>query len=103
MEEILAGLGKQVFLLHNVHENEPAIFQTRWVLSYLRGPMTREQIKALMADRKSQVPAVAKVTAVPAAAELPKTFEHPQAVLGPPVLPPGIDSFIWLHPVPTMA
>ena len=54
MEEILAGLGKRIFLLHNVHENEPAIFQTRWALSYLRGPMTREQIKVLMAQRKSQ-------------------------------------------------
>lgn len=91
MEEILAGLGKQVFLLHNVHENEPAVFQTRWVLSYLRGPMTREQIKALMAARKSQVPAVAQAPA--AAAGPPKTFEPPQAAAGPPVLPPGIDSF----------
>ena len=41
MEEILAGLGERVFLLHNVHENQPVTFQTRWALSYLRGPMTR--------------------------------------------------------------
>ena len=52
--DILSRLGQRVFLLHNVHENEPAIFQTRWVLSYLRGPMTREQIKLLMAARKEQ-------------------------------------------------
>ena len=58
MEEILAGLGKRVFLLHNVHENEPVIFQTRWALSYLRGPMTREQIKALKADKASQQPVI---------------------------------------------
>lgn len=55
MEEILAGLGKRIFLLHNVHENEPVIFQTRWVLSYLRGPMTREQLKKL--TRKESKPA----------------------------------------------
>ncbi|UCF94933.1 MAG: ATP-binding protein [Desulfobacterales bacterium] len=49
MEAILAGLGKRVFLLHNVHESEPVIFETRWLLSYLRGPMTREEIKQLSA------------------------------------------------------
>jgi hypothetical protein len=38
MEEVLAGLGKRVFLLNNVHENAPVTFETRWVLSYLRGP-----------------------------------------------------------------
>ncbi len=53
MEEILAGLGKRVFLMHNVHEREPVIFHTRWAMSYLRGPLTRQQIKQLMQDRKT--------------------------------------------------
>jgi hypothetical protein len=48
MEQILAGLGNRVFLLNNVHEDAPEIFQTRWTLSYLRGPMTRGHIKQLM-------------------------------------------------------
>jgi hypothetical protein len=52
MEKIISGLGKRVFLLHNVHESQPEIFHTRWVMSYLRGPMTRLQIKQLMDDRK---------------------------------------------------
>ena len=51
-EAILSGLGKRVFLLHNVHEDAPVVFQTRWAMSYLSGPMTREQIKRLMADEK---------------------------------------------------
>ncbi len=93
MEEILAGLGKRVFLLHNVHENEPAIFQTRWALSYLRGPITREQIKVLMADRKRKVPAVSRVTAASGTIAPPKSVETAQVAAGPPVLPPGIDSF----------
>jgi hypothetical protein len=93
MEEILAGLGKQVFLLHNVHENEPVIFKTRWILSYLRGPMTREQIKLLMANRKSLMSAGAKTPALPASAGFQKPFELVQAAAGPPVLPPGIDTF----------
>jgi len=93
MEEILAGLGKQVFLLHNVHENEPAIFQTRWVLSYLRGPMTREQIKVLMAPKKSQTTIGATVPGFTAAGDPPKPPGPVQAAEGPPVLPPGIDTF----------
>jgi hypothetical protein len=51
-EEILAGLGKRVFLLYNVHEDAPVTFQTRWTLSYLAGPLTRLQIKNLMDTRR---------------------------------------------------
>jgi hypothetical protein len=38
--------------LNNVHEDAPEVFQTRWTLSYLRGPLTRTQIKALMEPMK---------------------------------------------------
>jgi hypothetical protein len=48
MEQVLAGLGSRVFLMNNVHEDSPEVFQTRWTLSYLRGPLTRTQIKTLM-------------------------------------------------------
>jgi hypothetical protein len=47
MEQTLAGLGSRVFLMNNVHENAPVIFETRWALSYLRGPLTRTQITVL--------------------------------------------------------
>jgi hypothetical protein len=53
MEQILAGLGNRVFLLNNVHEDAPEVFQTRWTLSYLRGPLTRTQIKQLMEPLKT--------------------------------------------------
>jgi hypothetical protein len=48
MEQTLAGLGTRIFLMNNVHEDEPVVFETRWCLSYLRGPLTRTQIKTLM-------------------------------------------------------
>jgi hypothetical protein len=48
MEAALAALGNRVFLMNNVHEDKPVIFQTRWVMSYLCGPLTRTQIKTLM-------------------------------------------------------
>ena len=55
MERTLAGLGKRRFLLHNVHEDEAVVFNTRWVMSYLAGPLTRMQIKKLMAGKKQAV------------------------------------------------
>ena len=91
MEEILAGLGQRIFLLHNVHENAPVTFQTRWALSYLRGPMTRKQIKTLTADRKV-TPAPAAVAA-PAAAPAVSAAPAAPPVSKPPVIPPGIKSF----------
>jgi len=52
MGEILAGLGNRIFLMNNVHEDEPVIFETRWAMSYLRGPLTRNQIKILMDSKR---------------------------------------------------
>ncbi len=54
MEQTLAGLGNRIFLMNNVHEDEPVVFETRWCLSYLRGPLTRTQIKALMEPRRTE-------------------------------------------------
>ena len=47
MEQTLAGLSKRIFLLNNVHDDGPEVFETRWAMSYLRGPLTRAQIKSL--------------------------------------------------------
>lgn len=54
MEQTLAGLGNRIFLMNNVHEDEPVVFETRWCLSYLRGPLTRTQIKQLMDPLKHE-------------------------------------------------
>jgi hypothetical protein len=93
MEEILAGLGKRVFLLHNVHENEPVTFQTRWVMSYLRGPMTREQIKTLTAEKRDDVSPDTVITSLPETAAPIKTTTPAQFIPGPPQGPAGIDTF----------
>ena len=47
LDKTISGLDKRQFLLHNTHEPEPILFTTRWALSYLRGPLTREQISTL--------------------------------------------------------
>ena len=46
--------------MNNVHEEAPVLFRTRWVLSYLRGPLTREHLKTLCAPAKATSAAKAK-------------------------------------------
>jgi len=79
MERRIAGLGKRRFLLHNVHEDEPVTFATRWAMSYLAGPLTRDQIRDLMAGMQPEAPAGAG-PAAPAAAIADQA----------PVVPPSI-------------
>ena len=54
MDTLLSSLGNRIFLWHSVHTDQPVVFQTRWALSFLRGPLTREQIQELMAPRKQK-------------------------------------------------
>jgi len=65
-EQLLAGLQNRLFLMHNVHEDAPVLFHTRWAMSYLRGPLTRAQIQTLMAGKSAgaaQRPAPAPASA----------------------------------------
>ena len=66
LERTLSGMKSRVFLMHNVHEEEPVLFHTRWAMSYLRGPLTRSQIQTLMSARKDA--AVHAVAQTPVAA-----------------------------------
>ncbi len=50
LDELISGLGRRQFLLHNTRDAEPALFTTRWAMSYLRGPLTKEQVELLMGD-----------------------------------------------------
>lgn len=43
----IGSLGKREFLMHNVSQEQPKTFYTRWVMSYLAGPLTLEQIRQL--------------------------------------------------------
>ncbi len=53
LDKLISSVDSRVFLLHNVHEDGPVVFHTRWAMSYLRGPLTRQQIRMLMKDRGS--------------------------------------------------
>ncbi|HVR32705.1 MAG TPA: DUF87 domain-containing protein [Acidimicrobiia bacterium] len=64
IDRLISGLGKRAFVLHSTRAKQPEVFTTRWVMSYLAGPMTRDQIARLGSDA-----------------------EVSPAVDGPPVLP----------------
>ena len=83
MERTIAGLGKRRFLLHNVHEDEPVVFGTRWVLSYLAGPLTRDHIRTLMKTARNKLAAAAR------AVSKPKRKTGDSA----PALPPSINQY----------
>jgi hypothetical protein len=76
LEQVIAGLGNRVFLLHDVHEDQPITFQTRCTLSYLRGPLGRDEIKRLMAPRRRAAPSAAAASG-PAASAVAATAQRP--------------------------
>jgi len=85
-DKLISGLGKRVFLYHNVHEKKPAVFHTRWVMNYLAGPQTISQIDGLNqlagatpfqekgSDKKPSTASKTKDSQSPQ--NLPKTISH---------------------------
>jgi hypothetical protein len=101
-DRLLSALGKRVFLLHDVHQKAPIVFQSRWALSYLRGPLSRDQIRQLMAGSEAggQRPGAgdqrpeAGDQRPGAGGQRPEAGgQIPVAAASPPVLPPGIQQF----------
>jgi hypothetical protein len=86
----LNALGNRVFLMNDVHEDAAVIFQSRWAMSYLRGPMTRDQIKALMADQIRE----AGRGAQPAGAAAPEAASGPYDAARPTLSPEVPQFFI---------
>lgn len=94
---LLSSLKKRVFLVKNVHETGVKIFQTRWAISYLAGPLTREQIKGL--TKKSIFPQVP----MEQRGDSPPLLPSPGVVAPPvsPPVPPPVPSAAP-PPIPTM-
>jgi hypothetical protein len=92
IDGIISGLPGRTFLMNNVHDDGPVLFQSRWALSYLRGPLTRAEITRLTKDRVAAPPAplpaaptgAATPVPVPAGGESPAPSHRPAL---PPDLP----------------
>ncbi len=96
LSRTISDLGKRVFLYHSVHEERPLTFQTRWAMSYLRGPMTRTQIREL-SDKLDLKPEEETAAAAPVAARAAAPQKTPAAADDglsdtPPPLAPGMEA-----------
>ena len=87
--DTISGLGKREFVLRRAGRDQPEVFTTRWAMSYLRGPLARDQIAALMAGQKASLvtPAPARPSAAPAGA--PTTLPAPTGASSPFPAPTG--------------
>ncbi len=91
VSELLGDMKGRQFLLNSAHLDEPVLFETRWVMSYLKGPMSPADISRLMQDRPQ-----------------PYEVENVQGVSNktggglmstPPILSDKIEQFFLLQPV----
>ena len=78
LEKTLSGLDSRVFVMNNVHEDEPILLRSRWALSYLAGPLSRAQIKRL-----AKPPAASSALDVEAARNEGQLIAKPHAETGP--------------------
>jgi hypothetical protein len=94
VDRLLAATKKRVFLLHDVHRPGPALLHSRWAMSYLRGPLTREEIARLRPSTPAPgpaAPAAMPSAAPPVAASAPvpaPAAAAPVPAAGPPASPP---------------
>lgn len=104
MEQTLASLGSRVFLMNNVHNDAPTIFQSRWALSFLRGPLSRQQIQGLMDPRRAElcgnaISGKSTASANPVS-QSGATQTATTATSAPsstrPILPNGVDERFWI-------
>jgi DNA helicase HerA-like ATPase len=104
LERQLANLPQRVFLARSARDDAPVRFRTRYTLSYLRGPLTRDDLRRLREAAEPPGAAAAATPSPPAAA--------PHGAAGPaapaprgadgerPLLPPGVDQVFLKSPAP---
>jgi hypothetical protein len=85
LDAAIGGLQKRQFLLVSAKSNQPVLFQTRWAMSYLRGPLTKDQVTTLMKDAPRPAAPQAPSPAVSAPAPATPAVDSDDAS---PVLPP---------------
>lgn len=83
-EKLISGVQKRVFLVHDIHRKAPELVNSRFAMSYLRGPITREEIRRLGEDVAGAPPS--KVASVPTAA--PAAALRPASAPAPAAAPP---------------
>ncbi len=119
--DIISALGRRTFLLHNIHAGAPILFQTRWTMNFLAGPLTRPQIAPLNRLANATALSAGLLSAgLPTSAgrglethtqqEAAKRENAPEDALSfsidstqPVVIPPGESDFSHFQPIPATA
>ncbi len=88
IDKQISDLAKRQFVLHSTKESSPTLFGTRWAMSYLAGPLTRDQVTTLMRERRAS-PSAGPTAAAPLApaVESPTVAEPAPASPVEPVAP----------------
>ena len=93
-DRMISLLDKRVFILHNVHEDAPEVFHTRWAMNYLPGPLTRAQLPALNALVDAKAGADGKTVATGSeAAPAGKRMKESLGQDVPPAVPGAISEY----------
>ena len=90
--DTISGLGKRQFVLRRAGKDQPEVLTTRWAMSYLRGPLTRDQIASLMDGHRAapETPAAVTPPPPPAGSPLPPpTTAAAPAPAPAPLAPPA--------------
>jgi hypothetical protein len=107
LDRALGTLKPRIFLFHDIHEGAPVFFHTRWAMSYLRGPLTRKQVRDLVARAPRplaarQVEPAQPIKPVAAPVRIVREQHSPESVpsdltSSPPTLPPDVPQ-VFLPP-----
>ena len=95
IDRLLSGLTTRLFLMNDIHEDQPVVFQSRWTLSFLRGPLSRDEIARLT---KARQPATALGPGV--AVSSPPIAVQPSSAQRPVLPPEVIERFVPLRDQP---
>lgn len=90
-DDLIAGVQQRVFLVHNIHRQRPELIHSRWVMSYLRGPITREELPRLPVLREAS----------PGPAPTPAPAERDEPAVAPVPAPTPAPAAASVMPLPS--
>lgn len=132
LNALLSRLPKRTFYVHNIHAREDALFSTRWTMSYLAGPLTGTQLKALTkgtmertvireedkgtvfsdapipsiadipAEKDSAIPTAAETSVISSSSGASAVSPTDDVSTVPPLLPKGITAYYHPASAPTL-
>jgi hypothetical protein len=102
VDRTLSGLAKRNFYVHDIHAEGPTVIESRWTMSYLRGPLTREELRRLGAAQPAATPAAAPAPTQQGTVLMPAAPTTPAdgSTSDRPVLPPDVPQVFFPTTLP---